>query len=175
MNEGQTDNRAGVQTFARKIIELWALLGGLILLAVVLMSSASVTGNALMGTPFPGDFEIVQMGVAISVFCFLPYCQMTGANVTADIFTSGASPRTIALLGLLASIIAIGFSLLLLSRMWAGMYDYIKYEETTAILQVPHWWAFIPILISLVLLAVASILTLVDSAQAVSAYKTGSL
>ena len=59
--------------------------------------------------------------------------------------------------------------------MWAGMYDYIKYEETTAILQVPHWWAFIPILISLVLLAVASILTLVDSAQAVSANKTGSL
>ena len=55
------------------------------------------------------------------------------------------------------------------------MYDYIKYEETTAILQVPHWWAFIPILISLVLLAVASFLTLVDSAQAVSANKTGSL
>ncbi len=157
--------RAGLDRLARQIIEYWALLGGLILIALVLMSAASVTGNALLGRPFPGDFEMVQMGVAIAAFCFLPYCQLTGANVTADIFTANASNRTIATFSFLASLIAIGFSCLMLWRMWAGLGDYIKYEETTTILQVPHWWAFIPILISLFLLTIASVITLMETAS----------
>lgn len=159
-------NRAGLIGLARQVIEYWALLGGFILIALVLMSAASVTGNAFLGRPFPGDFEMVQMGVAIAAFCFLPYCQLTGSNVTADIFTARASERVIAIFAGIASFVALGFSCLLLWRMWVGMGDYIKYEETTTILQVPHWWAFIPILISLLLLAIASFITLIDTAPA---------
>ncbi|MGI9433634.1 MAG: TRAP transporter small permease, partial [Geminicoccaceae bacterium] len=103
----------------------------------------------------------------IAAFSFLPYCQLTGANVTADIFTSRASPRWIAIFSLVASIIALCFSLLLLWRMYAGMLDQKEYEYTTAILQFPHWVAFIPILISLGLLAIASLFTLRDSARAI--------
>jgi heme A synthase len=43
--------------------------------------------------------------------------------------------------------------------MSAGMLDQLAYGYTTAILQFPHWIAFIPILFSLVLLAVASLMT----------------
>ena len=41
-----------------------------------------------------------------------------------------------------------------------GAYDY-----TTTILQFPHWLAFIPILISLTLLAVAALMTLSEAAR----------
>ncbi len=53
-----------------------------------------------------------------------------------------------------------GFSLLLLSRMYYGMLDQKAYEYVTTILQLPIWLAYIPILFSLVLLAVASLVTL---------------
>jgi TRAP-type C4-dicarboxylate transport system permease small subunit len=42
-----------------------------------------------------------------------------------------------------------------------GMLDQKKYDYTTAILQFPVWIAFIPILISLCLLAMASIMTII--------------
>ena len=30
--------------------------------------------------PLPGDFEFVQMATAVSVFSFLPYCQLRRSN-----------------------------------------------------------------------------------------------
>ena len=157
--------RAGLSGLARIVIETWALAGGCVLLALVLMNVESVVASALFSAPFPGGYEMTQVGVAIAAFSFLPYCQMTGANVTADIFTSGVSKRTEAIFALVASLLALGFALLLAWRMWAGMLDQRTYDYTTTILQFPHWLAFIPILISLALLAVAALMTLSDAAR----------
>jgi len=156
--------RAGLSGLARIVIETWALAGGCVLLALVLMNVGSVVASALFNTPFPGDFEMTQVGVAVAAFSFLPYCQLTGANVTADIFTSGVSRRWEAIFALAASLLALGFALLLAWRMWAGMLDQRAYDYTTTILQFPHWVAFIPILISLALLAVAAAMTLKKAA-----------
>ena len=139
-----------------RIVTGWALLGGVVLVAVVLMHTWSVVGTQF-GMPFPGDFELTEIGVAIAAFAFLPYCQLSGANVTADIFTSGASPRMVRFLAFIGSIIALLFSILLLWRMYAGMMDQKNYEYETAVLQIPNWIGWIPILFSLALLAVASV------------------
>jgi len=154
--------RAGLLGLARSVITGWALLGGLVLVAVVLINVLSVIGG-IVWQPFPGDFEMTEIGVAVAAFAFLPYCQLVDANVTADIFTSWAPRRVTALLSLLASVIALGFGLLLAWRMYLGMLDQKAYGYTTAILQFPHWVAFVPILISLVLLAAAAAITLVES------------
>lgn len=132
------------------------------LLAVILMNVISIVG-ALFGRPFPGDFEMTEVGVAVAAFSFLPFCQITGANVTADIFTSRASPRVIASTRLVASIVALLFALLLLWRMYLGMLDQRTYGYTTAILQFPIWQAFLPILVSLALLALASLTTMIEN------------
>lgn len=153
--------RAGPIGLARRVITAWALLGGVALAGVVLVNVISVAG-AIAWQPFPGDFEMTEVGVAVAAFAFLPYCQLTGANVTADIFTAGASPRWIARFSALASVVALGFSLLLLWRMYLGMLDQKAYGYTTAILQFPHWVAFVTILVSLALLAVAAVITLID-------------
>ena len=147
----------------RRIIELWALAGGLLLLAIVLLNTISLIGNIVANQPVRGDFEIVEMGVAVAVFAFLPYCQLTGANVTADIFTAWAGPRTISFLSVIASIIAVGFAVLLLWRMWYGLIDYRTYGEMTTVYAIPIWIAFVPILISLFLLILACLLTLIDA------------
>lgn len=139
----------------------WALAGGVVLLLVVLMHTWSVIGNQF-GMPFPGDFEMTEIGVAIAAFAFLPYCQLTGANVTADIFTSNASPRTVAVLSLVASLVALAFSLLVVWRMYAGMLDQKEYGYETAVLQFPNWIGWLPVLVSLALLAVCSLATFIQ-------------
>lgn len=164
----------------RRIFAAWALLGGLLLTAVVLVNVFSVVGAALftlneqgsmagmlpswLARPVPGDFELTEMGVCIAVFAFLPYCQMTRSNVTADIFTSRASRRWVARFSLLAAVMALGFMALLAWRMFFGMRDQLDYGYTTTILQIEHGYAFIPILISLVFAAIAAALTLAEDA-----------
>jgi len=157
--------RAGNNGLARRIIEAWALLGGVLLVVIAMMNTWSVVSLAALGFPVPGDFEMVEMGVAIAAFSFLPYCQLTGANVTADIFTANASARWVAFFALLSSLISAFFSVLLLWRMYDGMGSYIQYEEVTTILNIPIWIAFPPILFSLFLLVVASAITLRDAVR----------
>lgn len=159
--------RIGIPDAVERLVTFWALAGGMVLLAVVLMNVVSVVG-ALFGKPFPGDFEMTEVGVAVAAFTFLPFCQMTGANVTADIFTSRASPRTIAVTRLLSSLIAFLFALLLLWRMYLGMLDQKAYGYTTAILQFPIWQAFLPILASLALLALAAAITLLENFRVIT-------
>ncbi|MGA7986255.1 MAG: TRAP transporter small permease [Burkholderiales bacterium] len=156
----------GPSGFVARVIETWALLGGIVLLAVVLMTAWSAMRGFLFGRPLQGDFEMTEMWVAVAVFMFLPYCQLTGANVTADIFTARASPRSVALLELVSALIALGFSLLLLWRMYYGFLDYREYVETTTILHVPIWYAYVPALISLALLALASLVSVRNTLRA---------
>ncbi len=145
----------GRHSLAWRLIEGWALLGGLVLLGLALMTSVSAIGT-FFGAPVPGDFELTEVGIAIAVFAFLPYCQLVGANVTADIFTQALSPRIVGLLEALWALLAFGFGLLLLWRTSAGLLDYRHYEETTAILNFPIWIAFVPAVASLALLVAAA-------------------
>lgn len=163
MAEGAAAGRRGLAAAAAGLIEGWALAGGAVLLAVVLMNVASVLGG-LVGHPFPGDFELTQVGVAVAVFAFLPWCQLTRANVSADVFTMRAPPAWIARLRLAGSAVALAFAGLLLWRMSAGMADQRSYGSTTTILQVPIWIAFVPVLVSLALTALAAALTLAEDA-----------
>jgi TRAP-type C4-dicarboxylate transport system permease small subunit len=156
MQDGAAQAAQGPPGVLSRLVEAWARLGGVLLLAIALMTSWSAASGWLLARPLPGDVELVEMFTAVSVFMFLPYCQLAGANVTADLFTAGASPRTIARLELLAAVVALGFSLLLLWRMYEGLLDYRRYVETTTILRIPIWYAYVPTLLSLVLLAAAA-------------------
>ena len=148
---------------ARSLITAWALLGGLVLVGVALVNAYSILAGAIVNRPFPGDFELTEMGAAVAAFCFLPYCQLVGANVSADIFTMRAGPRAVAVMSVLAAIIAVAFAAVLLWRMGAGLLDYREYEQFTGILEIPIWWAFVPALVSLALLVLASVITLVEA------------
>ncbi|WP_223475202.1 TRAP transporter small permease [Oricola indica] len=144
----------------------WAILGGFVLLAVVVFNVASVVAAAVMNKSLPGDFEITELGVAIAAFAFLPYCQIAGLNVTADIFTAAASRFWLAVFSLLGALVALGFGGLLLWRMYYGMLDQRTYETSTAILQIPLWWAYGACLLSLALLVLASFASVVNSLNA---------
>lgn len=162
MSDDATDAGQAPSGLAHRVIEGWALLGGVVLMGIALMSTWSATSAFVLNKPLQGDFELVEMLVAVAVFMFLPYCQLTDANVTADIFTARASARTVGRLKLLSAGVAIGFGALLIWRMYAGLLDYRQYVETTTILRIPIWYAYVPVLISLALLLLACLITIRD-------------
>jgi TRAP-type C4-dicarboxylate transport system permease small subunit len=134
----------------------WAVLGGVVLLAVMLMTVLSVVMRVL-GAPILGDYELVEIGTAIAAFAFLPYCHQAGGNVVVDVFTNRAPERVKRTLGALGSLLLAIVACALLWRMALGGYDFLRYQEVTTNLGIPRWWAFPPILISLALLALVSL------------------
>jgi len=161
--EGAPRTRPSWAGLLRGIIRIWALAGGLIIALLVLITAASALSNLLFNAPFSGEYELAKHFVGIAIFTFLPYCQLSGANVTVDIFTQGFGPRAKGAMALLSSLLAAAFAILLLRQMSLGFGDYIRYPEETAALHIRLWTAFPPILVSLALLLVASLLTAHDA------------
>lgn len=149
------------------LIKYWALAGGAILFGLVVMTAASAISNLLFHKPIPGDYELVKHFIAVAIFTFLPYCQLTGANVTVDIFTEGMSERAKSAMVVFSSLLAVILSLVLLRQMSLGFADYVRFPEETATLHVPLWTAFPPMLFSLLLLLTAALITGVEALQGI--------
>lgn len=149
-----------------KVVRWWALGGGVLTLLLAFMTAASAVSNILFNKPFAADHELVKHVIAVAIFMFLPYCQITGSNVTVDIFTENMSERGKNLMAAFSSLFAIAFSILLLVQMTSGFRSYLQYPEVTPVLKLPLWTAFPPILFSLVLLLGAALLTFVASLRA---------
>ena len=144
-------------------VRWWALGGGVLTLALALMTAISALSNLLTGRPFSADYELVKHVIAVAIFMFLPYCQITGSNVTVDIFTESTSEGKKLAMTAFSSIFAIAFSLLLLVQMYGGLQSYLRYQEVTPVLKLPLWTAFPPILVSLFLLFLAACVTFATS------------
>ena len=74
-------------TLARQL----ALLGGIALMAMVLITVISILGRSLMRAPIPGDVEMVQFLMAFAISCFLPWCQARQSHVLIGFFTDGCA------------------------------------------------------------------------------------
>lgn len=142
------------------LCRIFAGIGGLTLLAMMLMTVASVTLRGVVGRPISGDFELVEMGSAIAIFCFLPWCQISGGNVLVDFFTQKTGPRVNHLLEALGDLLYLLIAALLLWRMWYGASEMREYGEQTMVLRLPIWTSFIIILPAMALLVMTCAATM---------------
>lgn len=138
-----------------RLCHMLALAGGLVLVAMTLMSLASIVGRAVFTRPLPGDYELVQLGTAISVAAFLPFCQMRGGHVLVDFFTANARPAVRASLDALGALL-LGISAAVFAwRLTAGAIGLAAANDQTTILEIPTWWAVALMVPSFALLAAA--------------------
>lgn len=142
-----------------------ALFGGLVLFGLTLLTVLSVVGRTTLSAPIPGDFELVEIGMAVAIFSFLPYCQIVRGNVVVDIFTAKASAATKALLDGLGNLVYTAIAALLTWRTALGGIEVEAYNETTMVLGVPVWWGYVPAVVFLVLLTVVCAYTVWRSAR----------
>jgi len=125
-----------------RLAQAFAIGGGLVLTALTLMSLYSVVMRNLAGAPIQGDFELMQLGCAVSVAAFLPFTQLRGANIFVDFFTARASGRTKARLDGFGSLLVALALALIAWRTGVGTADALRNQETTMIMGLPLWWGY---------------------------------
>ena len=122
-----------------------ALLGGAVLCLLTLLIVASVSGRALIGLglgPVPGDFELVEAGTALAVFCFLPWAHLKRGHAWVDLLWPYYPAPVKRVLEVLADALMLAVWVLLVWRMGVALMDYRDNAEVTFILQMPVWWAY---------------------------------
>ncbi len=116
-----------------------ALLGGLILLVCACVVIVSIVGRALFDTPVHGDYEIVRVGLAISIFSFLPYTQIRHEHVNVDTFTLWLPDRVNrAIDGMWDFLLAAIFAAFAVG-LWLGMLEVRLFGETLVEFNWPIW------------------------------------
>ncbi|MBI1943345.1 MAG: TRAP transporter small permease [Betaproteobacteria bacterium] len=142
------------------VTRIVALAGGCVLALMAAMIAVSVTGRSFLRAPIPGDFELVEIGLSVAVFTFLPYCQMVRGNVIVDFFMARAPVRAKAFFDAIGNLMFTVIVALLLWRHSLGSLDIYNAGETTMILSVPRWWSFPAAVLSLALLLAVCLYTL---------------
>jgi TRAP-type C4-dicarboxylate transport system permease small subunit len=122
-----------------------AVVGGVVLVALMLMVVASVVGRALIGVglgPVPGDFELVEVGVGIAVFFFMPWCYVSGGHATVDLLYMHTPKWAQRGIDTVSDVLMLLVWLVLTWKLGEGTLEKREYLETTFILQMPVWWAY---------------------------------
>lgn len=120
-------------------------IGCAVLLALALMSVISIAGRSLSGLglgPIPGDFELVEIGTALAVFCFMPWAHLQRSHAVVDL-AWGLYPKPLQRLLIIASdLLMLALWSVLIWRMGIAMADYRANAEVSFILQTPVWWGY---------------------------------
>lgn len=136
-----------------RLCKLLAILSGLTLLAMAFMSLRSIIGRTFFDAPLLGDFELVQFLCAGAVAMSLPYTHWISGHVIVDFFTAHAPARLNAVLDTLAHLLMAFFAGLISWRIWVGLVDLQGSFDASMLLEIPTWWAYVPLVPSFALLS----------------------
>lgn len=123
----------------RFIATVVAMIGGALAFALAFLVTTSVVLRWLFDAPVPGDFEFVQMGTALIVFAYLPFCQIERGNIVVDAFTSKLSQRTRDRIDAVWDIVYAAVIGVIAYAMIQGVIDAWRSGEETMVSRVPLW------------------------------------
>ena len=150
---------------AVRIARVLALLGGFLLVGLAGLITASVLMRWLGGQGVNGDFELVQMGLAMAVFAFLPLCQAYRGNVTVDTFTARLPAAAQAALDLLWDLVYAAFAAFIAWRLAIGAAEALASRTTSMVLGLPIHYAIAACAAMAAFLALIAVLTAVRRAR----------
>jgi len=168
-------HRAAVQ-----IAYIFAVIGGVVLSLLILITCASILGRTLNSILYldivtatapavaqwlidvgvgaiRGDFELVEAGMAFCIFAFLPLTQLSASHASVDVVVNLLPRGVRRSLILLAEILFAVVLVIIAVQLYDGMGRKLRSGETTLLLQFPVWWSYALSLIGAVAAAAAGV------------------
>ena len=128
-----------------------AILAGVLVTAITLMTCASLIGRNTVGATLAGDFELTGVAAGAAIALFLPWCQVQRGNIIVDFFTLRASAGTRRRLDRLGAGLLALVMLVLAWRSALGGLNAFSTQSGTMMLGFPEWIVYACIAPSLLL------------------------
>jgi TRAP-type C4-dicarboxylate transport system permease small subunit len=116
------------------------------LAAMMLLTVADVVLRALFAYPLRGVLELVELGLACTVFLGLPAVFLRERHLVVDLVDQVARPSLVRLLRLLAALVSFGALVVAAWHMLPvarGMYEF---GDVTSDLSIPRIYYWVPVL-----------------------------
>jgi TRAP-type C4-dicarboxylate transport system permease small subunit len=136
------------------LAKLCAVLAGVLLTAITLMTCVSLIGRNLFDTTLAGDFELTGVVTGAAIALFMPYCQIQRGNIIVDFFTARLNDQANQRLDRFgALLLGLVFALLAWRTTLGGLNSFNTHSETQ-ILGYPEWTVYAAMVPPFVLTAV---------------------
>jgi TRAP-type C4-dicarboxylate transport system permease small subunit len=139
------------------LARLCAILAGILLISITLMTVYSVVGRDFFGKALTGDFEITAVITGAAIALFLPWCQLRRANIIVDFFTAKTSDATREKLDRLGALLLAVMMGLCAWRATLGGISAFKSNSGTMMLGFPEWIVYCFIVPGLTLTAIIAL------------------
>jgi TRAP-type C4-dicarboxylate transport system permease small subunit len=121
------------------LAHLCAILAGLLLTGITLMTCVSLIGRNTTGWTINGDFELTGVATGAAIALFMPLCQLKKGHIIVDFFTARASDATNRQLDRLGALcVSAVFALLAWRTVLGGINAYDTFSGTM-MLGFPEW------------------------------------
>ena len=149
--------RTGLAGLLDTVITWWAMAGGLVFVAIVIMSIISIVGRKLFSHPIEGDMELLMMGAAIGSAAFLPVCELDDNHIKVDALTTWMSERARAALDVIAHLLLTVASAIITWRSALYVEECYENMEVSTLLLIPIWQPVLLLVPSFALLTLAAL------------------
>jgi TRAP-type C4-dicarboxylate transport system permease small subunit len=133
------------------LAQLCAILAGVLLTVITLMTCVSVIGRNTTGWTIVGDFELSGSAAGAAIALFMPWCQLRRGNIIVDFFTARASAGTQAALDRFGALVLAGAMGLMAWRTTIGGLNAWKSGAGSMMLGFPDWIVYCAMVPPLVL------------------------
>ena len=121
------------------LAHLCAVLAGLLLTGITLMTCVSLIGRNTTGWTINGDFELTGVATGAAIALFMPLCQLKRGHIIVDFFTAKASDKTNNLLDRVGALcVSSVFALMAWRTVLGGINAYNTFSGTM-MLGFPEW------------------------------------
>lgn len=134
-----------------------AVLAGVILTAITLVTCFSLIGRNTIGVTLAGDYELTAAAAGAAVALFLPWCQIRRENIIVDFFTSRMPARVNDRLDRVGALLLGAMMLLLAWRTTVGGLNAFRSGSGTMMLGLPEWIIYAAMVPPLVLTGVIAL------------------
>jgi len=134
---------------------VFGYLAAFFLSAMMLLTVADIVLRSFFGTPIRGMLELIELGLACTVFIALPAVFLRREHLVVDVIDHFARPRLVRFLDRLGALVSLGVLAVMVWQMWPLAQTMVEFGDVTSDLSIPRLYYWIPVLLGVVASAVA--------------------
>ena len=139
------------------LAKLCAIIAGLLLITITLMTCASLIGRNTTGDSIVGAFELTGVAAGAGIALFMPICQLRRGNIIVDFFTTKLSSQINDKLDRFGTLLTVLLFALLAWRTALGGLNVFSANSETQIMGFPEWIVYASMVPPFVLAAVIAL------------------
>jgi TRAP-type transport system small permease protein len=141
--------------------KLFGYIAAFFLAAMMLLTVADVVLRSLFSYPLRGMLELIELGLACTVFIALPAVFLRDEHLVVDVIDKLLKPSVVRILDLIGALLSVAVLAMMAWQMLPLARSMHEFGDVTSDLSIPKIYYWIPVLLGVVASALATLVFIV--------------